>query len=47
MSWRCALSSDAEAAATHGGHRLARELDEPDIGDALPFRREMTALAAE
>ncbi|MBN9237741.1 MULTISPECIES: NAD(P)-binding protein [Phyllobacteriaceae] len=43
---------DAEAPgpiawATYAGHRFARELDEPDIGDALPFRREVTALAAE
>jgi len=30
--------------ATYAGHRYARELDEPDIGDALPFRREITAL---
>ncbi|MGO4335679.1 NAD(P)-binding protein [Labrys sp. KB_33_2] len=41
---------DAEAPgpiawATYAGHRFARELDEPDIGDALPFRREITALA--
>ena len=41
---------DAEAPgpiawATYAGHRYARELDEPDIGDALPFRREVTALA--
>ncbi|WP_323775440.1 FAD-dependent oxidoreductase [Leisingera sp.] len=33
--------------ATYAGHRYARELDEPDIGDALPFRREITELAAE
>ena len=32
--------------ATYAGHRFARELDEADIGDALPFRREITALAA-
>ncbi len=43
---------DAEAPgpiawATYAGHRFARELDEDDIGDALPFRREVTALAAE
>lgn len=31
--------------ATYAGHRYARELDEPDVGDALPFRREVTALA--
>ncbi len=30
--------------ATYAGHRYARELDTPDIGDALPFRREMTQL---
>ena len=40
---------DAEAPgpiawATYAGHRYARELDEPDTGDALPFRREITAL---
>jgi dimethylamine/trimethylamine dehydrogenase len=33
--------------ATFAGHRYARELDMPDIGDALPFRREITALAAD
>ncbi len=33
--------------ATYAGHRYARELDMPDIGDALPFRREVTALAAD
>jgi dimethylamine/trimethylamine dehydrogenase len=41
---------DAEAPgpiawATYAGHRFARELDEADIGDALPFRREVAALA--
>ena len=46
------MIGDAEAPgpiawATYAGHRFARELDEPDIGDALPFRREVTALAAE
>lgn len=40
---------DAEAPgpiawATYAGHRYARELDEPDIGDALPFRREIAEL---
>jgi len=30
--------------ATYAGHRFARELDEPDIGDDLPFRREITQL---
>ncbi|MGH1578001.1 FAD-dependent oxidoreductase [Planktotalea sp.] len=33
--------------ATYAGHRYARELDGEDIGDALPFRREITELAAE
>ncbi|MGV8951986.1 MAG: FAD-dependent oxidoreductase [Cypionkella sp.] len=33
--------------ATFAGHRYARELDCADIGDALPFRREVTALAAD
>ena len=41
---------DAEAPgpiawATYAGHRYARNLDGPDIGDALPFRREITQLA--
>ena len=41
---------DAEAAgpiawATYAGHRYARELDGEPIGDALPFRREITELA--
>ena len=30
--------------ATFAGHRYAAELDAPEIGDALPFRREVTAL---
>ena len=30
--------------ATYAGHRYARELDCPDIGDALPFRREVAGL---
>ncbi len=43
------LIGDAEAPApiawaTYAGHRYARELDGPDIGDALPFRREVTQL---
>lgn len=46
------IFGDAEAAgpiawATYAGHRYARELDGEDIGDALPFRREITELAAE
>ena len=40
---------DAEAPgpvawATYAGHRYARELDCPDLGDALPFRREIAML---
>ena len=43
------LIGDAQAPApiawaTYAGHRYARELDMPDIGDALPFRREVTQL---
>ena len=30
--------------ATFAGHRYARELDMPDWGDAMPFRREVTHL---
>ena len=30
--------------ATYAGHRYTRELNGPDIGDALPFRREVTQL---
>jgi dimethylamine/trimethylamine dehydrogenase len=33
--------------ATYAGHRYARELDQPDGGDALSFRREVTQLAAD
>ena len=33
--------------ATYAGHRYARELDGKDIGDALPFRREITELVAD
>jgi dimethylamine/trimethylamine dehydrogenase len=33
--------------ATFAGHRFARELDGADIGDDLPFRREITELAAD
>lgn len=44
------IIGDAEAPgpiawATYAGHRYAEELDEPDRGDALPFRREITGLA--
>ena len=46
------MIGDAEAPgpiawATYAGHRYARELDAGDIGDALPFRREVTALAPQ
>ena len=46
------LFGDAEAPgpiawATYAGHRYARELDGPDIGDALSFRREITELAGK
>jgi dimethylamine/trimethylamine dehydrogenase len=34
----------AIAWATYAGHRYAEELEEPDIGDALPFRREVAML---
>lgn len=34
----------AIAWATYAGHRYAEELDEPDLGDALPFRREIAEL---
>jgi len=33
--------------ATYAGHRYARELDGPELGDALPFRREITELAID
>lgn len=44
------LIGDADAPgpiawATYAGHRYARELDAPDPGDALPFRREIAQLA--
>jgi dimethylamine/trimethylamine dehydrogenase len=35
------------AAAVYAGRRYAEELDAPDIGDALPFKRELTELAAD
>jgi dimethylamine/trimethylamine dehydrogenase len=31
--------------ATYAGHRYAEELDAPEIGDAVPFRRELPQLA--
>ncbi|MGO1120712.1 oxidoreductase [Rhodovibrionaceae bacterium A322] len=33
------------AAAVYSGHRYARELDEPDTGEVVPFRRELPQLA--
>lgn len=47
-----ALIGDAAAPgpiawATYAGHRFAREIDATPIGDALPFRREVTELWAE
>jgi len=33
--------------ATYAGHRYARELDGEEIGDDLPFRREITELAID
>ena len=46
------IIGDAEAPgpiawATYAGHRYARELDGAEIGDELPFRREITELAAD
>jgi dimethylamine/trimethylamine dehydrogenase len=32
------------AAAVYAGHRYAQELDEPDRGDALPFKRDIAEL---
>ena len=32
------------ALATYAGHRYSRVLDEPDLGDAIPLRREITEL---
>ena len=33
------------AMAVYAGRRYAEELDGPEIGDAVPFRRELTELA--
>jgi len=46
------LIGDAQAPgpiawATYAGHRYARELDSPALGDKLAFRREITALATD
>jgi len=35
------------AGAVYGGRRYAEEMDAPPIGDALPFKREITELLAE
>ena len=35
------------AMAVYAGRRYAEELDGPEIGDALPFRREITELIAD
>ncbi|CAN5403024.1 NAD(P)-binding protein [soil metagenome] len=40
-----ALAPAPIAWATYAGHRYAEELDAPDIGDAVPFRRELAALS--
>jgi dimethylamine/trimethylamine dehydrogenase len=36
--------SSAIAWSTYAGHRYAEELDEPEKGDALPFRREIAEI---
>ncbi|MCH9012667.1 MAG: hypothetical protein IIA68_06365, partial [Proteobacteria bacterium] len=36
-----ALAPGSIAAAVYAGHRAARELDAPPIGDAVPFEREL------
>jgi dimethylamine/trimethylamine dehydrogenase len=33
------------AAAVYAGHRYAQEMDAPDIGDTLPFKRDLAELA--
>ena len=40
------LAPGTIAAAVYGGHRYARELDEPPV-DGVPFRRELPQLAAD
>jgi dimethylamine/trimethylamine dehydrogenase len=40
-----ALAPSTIAAAVYAGRRYAEEFDAPAIGDALPFRREVTGLA--
>jgi dimethylamine/trimethylamine dehydrogenase len=39
-----ALAPGTVAAAVHGGHRAARELDLDIDPDAVPFRREWIAI---
>ena len=41
-----AASPGPIAWATYAGRRYAEDLDEPDRGDALSFRREIAELAA-
>ncbi|MBT4889889.1 MAG: NADH:flavin oxidoreductase, partial [Rhodospirillales bacterium] len=38
------LAPGTIAAAVYGGHRFARELDEP-VNDGVPFRRELPGIA--
>jgi dimethylamine/trimethylamine dehydrogenase len=38
------LAPGTIAAAVYGGHRYARELDAPEVGDGPPFKRELPAL---
>jgi dimethylamine/trimethylamine dehydrogenase len=40
-----ALAPGTIASAVWDGRRFAEELDAPPLGDALPFRRELVALA--
>ncbi len=42
-----AIAPGPIAWATYAGHNYARNLDEKDIGDALPFRREIAELAVD
>ena len=42
-----AYAPGAVVHAVYSGHRYARELDGEDIGDAVPFRREIKALSDE
>ena len=38
-------ANDLSGTAVYAGHRYAQELDAPDIGDALPFKRDLAELA--